>query len=341
MPRPSSHVLVIAALTACTAPPPPVAGSSPAPAPSSVAPKAPLAVDDQTLHDLSLIVGGNFSPDHMGPEAYDAIVARYRAAPGKYLEALLARYARTDPNPALHGDSFIAWFLEQLHPSDPAGTERAAKVFHDLWGQAMADPSLDPRVRLQLEEQLATVTVLAGGIDRPFSPAWVATTADRICASSVPEGHGVTLQNDCTCGQPMACHAELGGRSGAGRLPRLLPDLDHLPRAPALARAIARGLREWPGPRDLHRQRRRLAARHHLPLEPARKRLAQTRTTAYHPAGEGTVSESPGAKRLSRPPRAVAKGGADRLRRSALPLEPRPAVRRSPSAVLAQPSLAT
>ena len=212
MPRPSCHVLVIAALTACTAPPPPVAGSSPAPAPSSVAPKAPLAVDDQTLHDLSLIVGGNFSPDHMGPEAYDAIVARYRAAPGKYLEALLARYARTDPNPALHGDSFIAWFLEQLHPSDPAGTERAAKVFHDLWGQATADPSLDPRVRLQLEEQLATVTVLAGGIDRPFSPAWVATTADRICASSVPEGHGVTLQNDCTCGQPMACHAELGSR---------------------------------------------------------------------------------------------------------------------------------
>ena len=42
--------------------------------------------------DVLLLVGGDFSPDSVGPERYQATVDRVRAAPGKYLDAVEAMF---------------------------------------------------------------------------------------------------------------------------------------------------------------------------------------------------------------------------------------------------------
>lgn len=58
-------------------------------------------------NDVLLVVGGNFTPDHLGPEAYAEVVARVRKQPEVYLS--------TFESLAL-GANFDALTLSRLHP---------------------------------------------------------------------------------------------------------------------------------------------------------------------------------------------------------------------------------
>jgi hypothetical protein len=50
-----------------------------------------FASSDTVEIDLQIIIGGNFSVDHLGPEWYRAVVARVQAQPDRYLDALERR----------------------------------------------------------------------------------------------------------------------------------------------------------------------------------------------------------------------------------------------------------
>lgn len=58
-------------------------------------------------NDLLLVIGGNFTPDHLGPEAYAEVVARVRKQPEVFLSAFESL--------AL-GANFDALTLSRLHP---------------------------------------------------------------------------------------------------------------------------------------------------------------------------------------------------------------------------------
>lgn len=66
---------------------------------------------NQTERDLAVIVGGNFTPDSLGPE-HDRILERLRAAPAAYLDAFerlfLARGANAQVLSDLRPEAFLA-----------------------------------------------------------------------------------------------------------------------------------------------------------------------------------------------------------------------------------------
>jgi|GEM_PF-2933657 hypothetical protein len=73
--------------------------------------------------DVALVIGGQFSPDHLGPEAYAAVIARVAAAPADHLQALTAqvRVASTAQLLTLWPSAL----LRLTWPLDPVGTQAA------------------------------------------------------------------------------------------------------------------------------------------------------------------------------------------------------------------------
>ena len=56
---------------------------------------------NQVDQDIAIIVGGSFSPDHIGPTAHQQIVRRVRAAPDRYLQAFERRFLRSGVDPLI------------------------------------------------------------------------------------------------------------------------------------------------------------------------------------------------------------------------------------------------
>ncbi len=77
-------------------------------------------------HDLAVIVGGHFTPDSIGPVAYDALVAKVRLRPGEYLDALERRYLGGRFDLAVHSELFVASLLRIVADLEPARTRDLA-----------------------------------------------------------------------------------------------------------------------------------------------------------------------------------------------------------------------
>jgi hypothetical protein len=63
----------------------------------------------------------------------------------------------------------------------------------------------------QIASQRSLLESLAGGIDRAWSEAWPKIVPERVCAAPTPDGHGLRVENSCTCGEVPVCRAELDG----------------------------------------------------------------------------------------------------------------------------------
>src|SRR5688572_2827971 len=55
--------------------------------------------DIEVERDLRVMIGGNFSPDHLGPDEYNAIDRRARANAERYLSILVERVVGERPDP--------------------------------------------------------------------------------------------------------------------------------------------------------------------------------------------------------------------------------------------------
>ena len=66
---------------------------------------------NQVDQDLAIIVGGSFSPDHIGPTAHQQIVRRVRAAPDQYLQAFERRCVMIKLQPETAGNIMIQMYL--------------------------------------------------------------------------------------------------------------------------------------------------------------------------------------------------------------------------------------
>lgn len=187
----------------------------PATPPPEVAPRTPTSAaeppDDERIEaDIHLAVGGTFAPDHLGPEVFAEITGRMAAAPADYARKVGELYGRSPPLPELPSLHITA-LLVRLHAGAPDETGETAHALLLALGQLL--PTLDraSNARKQALAQMPMLEALAGGIDRPFDDGAPAMTIDRLCAVPTPDGHGLMVLSECTCGERPVCRAELDG----------------------------------------------------------------------------------------------------------------------------------
>lgn len=69
--------------------------------------------------DVRLMVGGNFSADHIGPQAYDATLARARGKAKSYLEVFNSLYLGQNFDAVEQSSLYLPTFLKALHNNEP------------------------------------------------------------------------------------------------------------------------------------------------------------------------------------------------------------------------------
>lgn len=82
---------------------------------------------DRIDDDITLMVSGHFTPDAIGPEAYDAVVARSRANVSAYLDAFESRFLGAEFDALAQSDLLLPTMLEVLHDAAPVPVARTAE----------------------------------------------------------------------------------------------------------------------------------------------------------------------------------------------------------------------
>lgn len=160
------------------------------------------AGDPSVDRDLRTIVGGQYSPDHMGPEPYEAIEDHVRREPDAFLDA----WARAVLDPAGKLDFYWPNVLERTAAARPERTRELAACLLARIDTALADPPADrdPSWEERIDDLRVTTYVLWRG--RPDDGTWRIATPSRACTTT--DGGGVTtltVEVACTCGEPIAC----------------------------------------------------------------------------------------------------------------------------------------
>ncbi|MBO9402621.1 hypothetical protein [Shimia sp. R9_3] len=100
--------------------------------------------------DLALIVGGGFTPDGIGPDAYEAVAARAKAEPKRYLNALIQTYLGGDFDARMLSRLRPGAALELLAESDPETIgATAAKLLAHLDGLLVIYDSATDKTQLE------------------------------------------------------------------------------------------------------------------------------------------------------------------------------------------------
>jgi hypothetical protein len=74
---------------------------------------------DQIEEDVKLMVGGEFSPVAITPEAYNAILARARSQVNEYLDAFERLFLGVRFDAQMHSRLHFPWFLSLLKDAAP------------------------------------------------------------------------------------------------------------------------------------------------------------------------------------------------------------------------------
>ena len=137
---------------------------------------APTALppEPQVRDDLKLVIGGGFTPDHLGPEWFAAVEARVAAAPAAYAEALL-------PPPEL--PSLAGTLPEALLVRTATGAPEASRAAAQRWIAAVdtAYDAADPDTQGRLADRVAGVSRAADLVhadileQRPGLESFIAT----------------------------------------------------------------------------------------------------------------------------------------------------------------------
>jgi len=131
---------------------------------------------NQVDQDIAIIVGGSFSPDHIGPTAHQQIVRRVRAAPDRYLQAFERRFLRSGVDPLDLADLYLPAFLQLLADRAPQQIHALGARLAALFSSAIprgaredwealdgeGEPDEPTRKRRRLKEHLATLGAISG-----------------------------------------------------------------------------------------------------------------------------------------------------------------------------------
>jgi hypothetical protein len=163
-------ILFVLALTACAAPvaAPPSASAPPSQAVASAAvPPAPTVLaarpDLSRLEsDVAAMTGGNFAVDHIGPQAFEEVLARFRGAPVAYMARanVLASKADAKQLASMHFEHVVVRAAE-TRPTEAAEVARAMLPrYYAAHAQAVTAPAWEGQVDL-LDRKIAALTNVA------------------------------------------------------------------------------------------------------------------------------------------------------------------------------------
>jgi hypothetical protein len=100
--------------------------------------------------DTDLLVGGNFGPDHIGPDAHEALLARVEASPGALLDVFEVRVRGVPDDVALAVLLLGGWhptnLLERCRQHDPHRVASIASALVIEYDALLGDPSVWSRV---------------------------------------------------------------------------------------------------------------------------------------------------------------------------------------------------
>lgn len=81
---------------------------------------------DEINQDISLIVSGNFTPDSVGPDTYNAVVERARENVGAYLAVFESQFLGEYYDPLTQSELYPTALLEVVSPADPDAVQAMA-----------------------------------------------------------------------------------------------------------------------------------------------------------------------------------------------------------------------
>lgn len=129
---------------------------------------------DPTMRDdLDLVIGGAFSPDEIGPEAYEAVAARVRANPAPYLQAVEESFLGARFDALAQARLHLPRLFELLHGTDPDVRRVARDLLRHyesallIYDQAVSRDALDQalpeetvNLLIRLDDRRRTLRVL-------------------------------------------------------------------------------------------------------------------------------------------------------------------------------------
>jgi hypothetical protein len=121
----------------------------------------PPVDDQQVREDVAMIVSGHFTPDAIGPAAYDAVVARARSDPDAYLAAFRDSFLGAAFDPLAQSQLHPTVLLDVLLPADPEGVRATAGALAHQYDAVLVvlDGAIDPTALTQaLDEDTVRLT---------------------------------------------------------------------------------------------------------------------------------------------------------------------------------------
>ena len=145
-----------------------IAGRVSTAAPPTSAPAA-ARPSERVMADVSLVCGGMFSPDHLGPDEHRRVVARVQAEPTLYLDALEDHFASCDDAclASRHPDALLAL----VAPTCLARTRLATAEMAERYELALSRAPSHAEHHEALRARAATLRALLGSLPLDFIPA--------------------------------------------------------------------------------------------------------------------------------------------------------------------------
>jgi hypothetical protein len=163
--------------------------------------------------DIVLVVGGSFSPDHIGPDRHAEVAERVRLGAAEYLARFDALFLQGDAPDLQQLEAHLPTLLELTAEGDPARTAAMAMRLRRAYPLAL-ELAADRDARERLRQRLLTLDVLLARLDTGPTDFTGAAEPSRICAARDDGGRSVLrVERDCSCGERMACRVVLDGET--------------------------------------------------------------------------------------------------------------------------------
>lgn len=156
--------------------------------------------------DLHTIIGGHYSPDHIGPDAFAAIEAHVQREPDAFLDA----WAHTALDPETSVDRHWDDVLARTIAARPERTRELAACLLVRVDAALAHPPAGRDVSWDDRVGSRRLGLYLRWRGRPDDGSWRLALPSRACTTTADGITTLTVEVDCTCGEPILCDVAAG-----------------------------------------------------------------------------------------------------------------------------------
>jgi hypothetical protein len=156
--------------------------------------------------DLRTIVGGHYSPDHLGLEPFAAIEDHVQREPDAFLDA----WGRIALDPSMHVDLHWNNVLTRTAAARPERVRELAACMLTRFDAALAHPPADRDPAWEDRVEGFRYELYLSWRGREHDGSWRLALPSRACTTTTEDATTVTIEADCTCGEPIGCDLAIG-----------------------------------------------------------------------------------------------------------------------------------